>query len=109
MSHCSHGKFCINECDICSPPHTPTPWRIDLEKENRIENSEGYTVTWVSGAEASVNFANTEFIVRACNNFEELLGTLKAMVKEIETAESMDCFITYEEAQKAIAKAEAKS
>lgn len=86
--------------------HTPTPFEFIPET---VKGEKRFKQFWVpKWVIKSLQNKPWDEIVRAVNSHEALLSTLKTMVKEIETAESMDCFITYEAALKSIAQAESR-
>ena len=62
--------------------HTPGPWAIyeDVGKRHCITTGDGiYNLAWVP-ANGEVCKANAEFIVRACNSFDDLLAAVKALL-----------------------------
>lgn len=100
--------------------HTPTPWGKTYIAHQDGKNSSSYYK--VSGAQRSVcrtidqlagpeDEANIDFIVRACNCHDELVGVLRELVKDIEVAgvgmvdrDWPDLSVTYRHAREALAK-----
>lgn len=79
--------------------HTPTPVRIEAEKNRfRLRNESGYTVAVANDKE------NAVFIVRAVNTHDELVSMIKALLRSDKSESS----ILRDEALKLVAKAEGK-
>lgn len=95
--------------------HTPTPWRWLPEEGQFIVAAKDLIVAEIPCQ--GCNPADGEFIVRACNSFDDLLAAAKAFVSWVD-----DCWDSwaindrdtpkakadYEAAKAAIARAEAK-
>lgn len=86
--------------------HTKTPWKVFYAKKNgniilgigEAKNAQGITDSrfqmWGDDSEAK---ANAEFIVRAVNNHEGLLGCLKKLLSSEDQGHYEDCPINYHE------------
>ncbi len=96
--------------------HTPTPYAIGIDTYHsdkaQIINKDGQHIAYV---EISPEVGTAEFIVRACNSYEELLEVYKALLDGVEGYECENGYITrywkndaIKNAQKAISKAEGK-
>jgi hypothetical protein len=69
------------------PIHTTTPWHVGLSECSRVYGGEqhwavfgkdaGGVIADIEGSLDAESKANAEFIVRACNNHEELLTACK--------------------------------
>jgi len=68
------------------PTHTPTPWRVELERSPlRVEPTDQKfpPICNVLHQDTSEETnANAAFIVKACNNFDQMLSTLKLVIAE---------------------------
>lgn len=94
--------------------HTPTPWVIEAGTDGIIRGSADDR--WIAKTSVSdpsgwdTDAANAAFIVRACNNHEEILAALKLMVHSAvpHPGEHKAMYAAWEVAHKAIAKAEGR-
>ena len=79
--------------------HTALPWEI---RGQDIYDADGMYVAIWSGTRA-----NAEFIVRACNCYEELVGALSTLVNHLEQGKTIFTMKggSYEKAKQAITKA----
>ncbi len=92
--------------------HTPVPWKIvgkDTDPWTIApadwQRSGDDTIAEITytGADAE---ANAAYIVRACNNFEDLLAALKSMLGDRSCGHSFTCNCAEVQARAAIAKTE---
>ena len=72
--------------------HTPTPWKRSEENAYSILTPQGGLIAktsyhWVDPVSARLNAA---FIVKACNNFEQLVKVARRALDVIEEAEAME-------------------
>jgi hypothetical protein len=108
--------------------HSPLPWKADRNFVRDINSGNIYVANCMSWSDLSAKAnaqgktklldidkakANAQFIVRACNAYEELLKSLKDIVTRIEEkdaniAPSHTCLEAKYVAKAAITKAEAK-
>ena len=79
--------------------HTPLPWTIERDEQGRPA-SIGHGHKLIAGLSGPCPEANAEFIVRACNCHDELLGALERYVSKFG-----DCGEVYTKARAVIAKA----
>ena len=64
---------------------TPLPWRayVGFDGKSSIRAEHYYIGSMDSGIPNDENKANAAYIVRACNNFEEILKMLKAVTSAL--------------------------
>ena len=100
-----------------TPKHTPGPWAVDSDTGHDYvlappldENEGGATIICRMGLESD---ANAEYIVRACNNHDDLLEALRSIVVDADRliaetprhALSQPYTVLLDQARAAIAKA----
>jgi len=89
--------------------HTPGPWYIHHNKVDIISSQDRFLIAHVSTEYRGNEYeANAEFIVRACNDHDELLTQLK-LAKSMLVAKSNIRIGDLDEIEQAIAKAEGGS
>ena len=115
-----HEYTCdLNLNQASKPKHTPTPWEID-EGDVRIK-SDDYEVCRASDLPSSFGKydygdkgeeeqkANAEFIVRACNVYDELVEACKSALSALNSISSYDQeSMEVKSLKQAIAKTEGK-
>lgn len=73
--------------------HTPLPWKIFGKFVSCDYDLEHYQVAEGKGPNVQEQLANAEFIVKATNNFYELLGACKKGVLALEKVCQVNCVI----------------
>lgn len=64
--------------------HASTPWETEISPEKtQVRAQNGYFICDVQTHDKEEEEANAKFIVRACNNYEDLLKALKGLLKQV--------------------------
>ena len=97
--------------------HTPTPW-VALGRDIEDSNGEHLATTYhMAGGEIGISSSNADFIVRACNNHDQMVAALKAILPFAEqhndegptdeSWQSIELIVAIDGARAALAAAEA--
>lgn len=71
--------------------HSPLPFMFEVMTGGNVEirDAQGNHVAFLFGAYSSMNTANAEFIINACNNFERLVAACEVA---LQTLKHDDCW-----------------